>query len=128
MREPARALLALLLAGALAVGCSAGAASPSGDETPVRAMTMEPGETATVTVTTHCGYEWLELTVNGQLWRTDELGADGVGNVTETAWPHGQGVARLELDLVAADRLDVTAVGTGVTHTYTPTTATSGCE
>jgi len=66
--------------------------------------------------------------INGELWMTTDLGSDSAGNPTEPAWPQNQPAAELELALVEDDHLDVTAVGTDVTHTCAPAPTPSGCE
>jgi hypothetical protein len=115
----------VVLAVALAGGCGTDAPPAA---TPVRSLELGPGESATALISTHCGYEWLEVEINGAVWMTTELGADSAGNPTELAWPQNQPAAELELTLVADDHLDVTAVGTDVTHAYEPATGASGCE
>jgi hypothetical protein len=116
-------ILVLVLAG----GCGL-SASPQAAASSVRSLELRPGESATALVSTHCGYEWLEVEINGELWITTDLGSDSAGNPTEPAWPQHQPAAELDLTLVAEDHLDVTAVGTDVTHSYAPAPGPSGCE
>ena len=111
----------------LACGCGVGDSPPTPDGPLVRSMELQPGESATAAVSTHCGYEWLEVVINGETWTTTELGSDDAGNSTEPAWPHGQ-QAELVLNLVDDDELEVTAVGTEISHTYLPASRPSGCE
>lgn len=89
---------------------------------------LQPAESVTAVVSTHCGYEWLEVVINGETWSTSELGSDDAGNPTEPAWPQGQQQAELVLELVEEDELEVTAVGTDISHTYLPASRPSGCE
>jgi len=116
-------ILALTLAG----GCGL-TDSPQATASPVRSLELQPGESATALVSTHCGYEWLEVEINGELWMTTGLGSDSAGNPTEPAWPQHQPAAELDLTLVTEDHLDVTAVGTDVSHSYAPAPGPSGCE
>jgi len=116
-------ILALTLFG----GCGL-TETPQAAASPIRSLELQPGESATALVSTHCGYEWLEVEINGELWMTTELSSDSAGNPAEPAWPRGQPAAALELTLVAEDHLDVTAVGTEVTHSYAPASRSSGCE
>lgn|GEM_PF-1193100 len=112
----------------LLVGCQDDA-GPSADlGAPTRDLELAVSDTVTAVVATHCGYEWLEVVVNDQLWRTAELGADEGDATTEPEWPEGEAAAQLELHLVDADTLEVTAVGSDVTRVYEPTTEPSGCE
>jgi len=111
----------------LACGCGVDDSPPAADP-PVRSLELQPGESATALVSTHCGYEWLEVVINGETWMTTELSSDSAGNPAEPAWPRGQPAAELELTLVEEDQLDVTAVGTDVTHGYVPASRPSGCE
>lgn len=122
-----REALAVVVLATLVGGCQ-NAEPLTPDDAPARALELAPGESVAVVVATHCGYEWLELTVNDQLWRTAELDVDQVGNVTEPAWPQGVPSAELELHLVDEGTLEVTAAGSTVSHTYAPATGSSGCE
>jgi hypothetical protein len=108
----------------VAVSCSSG--SPTSGAV-ISRLDLEVGESTTLLVSTHCGYEWLELDVNGQTWTTSELGSDSAGNPTEAAWPKGQG-AELRLELIDATTLAVTAEGTAITHRYHPDPNPPGCD
>lgn len=102
---------------ALVAGCAQSTAS---------SVALDPGESATIALFTHCGYENLG-DINGLTWVTNELAADEAGNPIEDAWPNGFEETEFELFLVDETTLEVTAKGTGVTHTYQPDPNPPGC-
>ena len=77
---------------------------------------------------THCGYERLELLINGGFWATETLGADSAGNPTELSWPQGTQSVELRLELIDQNTLSVTAPGSDVFHTYSPIETEPWCE
>ena len=120
----------LVLVAALAMGCS-GTSDPEEDvpESVVTYdLTLAVGQAETRTVSTHCGYERLELEVNGGFWATETLGADSAGNPTELTWPQGTQSAELRLDLIDPTTLTVSAPGSDVSHDYHPIETDPWCE
>ena len=106
--------------------CGSGS-QPSPARTLASSIQLEPGESVTAYVSTHCGYEWLEVDVNDQRWMTQTLGSDSAGNPTEERWPTSE-ATDLQLTLVAESILEVTVPESGVSHQYTPGTDWPGCE
>ncbi len=90
------------------------------DNGPADSISMDVGEAVEVTVATHCGFETLEININGSSWSTDELEEDEAGNLVEPAWPVADDVVRLELELVDGETLLASVPGTEVVHTYRP--------
>jgi len=81
-------------------------------------------------VNTHCGVEWLLRPVNEMTWRAvdlDETDASGIDPVP-SAWGQANDDIDLELTLVDESTLEVTALGTDVTVTYTPDPDPPGCD
>jgi hypothetical protein len=123
------ALLALLTFVALAPACADSEDADSGsDESPTRALQIDVGSTVSAAVTTRCGFEWLEVEINGLFWSTDELKLDAAGNPVEPAWPTDTATTQLDLTLVDPGTLKATAPGSRVTHTYRPVADRPGCE
>jgi len=87
---------------------------------------LEAGESTTQYVSTHCGYEWLSVDVNGERWTTQTLGSDSAGNPTERAWPNGE-ATDMHLTLIDPSTLEVTIPGSGVSHLYSPGSNEPGC-
>jgi hypothetical protein len=120
------------LAALVAVSAILVAACASGDgyrrDPVVNSIELQPGDSTTAVISTHCGYEWLEVDINGQSWTTTELGTDSAGNPTELAWPQGVQGTELQLRLVDESTLEVTAPGTDVIHTYRPDPEPRGCD
>lgn len=102
------------------------AAGCADTQSPVNSIELQPGDTETVLVSTHCGYESLEIDINNLTWTTADLGTDEAGNPTEAAWPNDEAV-RLQLELIDATTLEVTVPGTGIIHTYHPDANPLGC-
>jgi hypothetical protein len=128
-RTSVRASIVVTLAATLVVVALIGGCSSNDDNRSVLSpIELRVGQSTTTRISTHCGYEWLEVELNGQLWTTTELGADSAGNPTELTWPQGQPETELELHLIDDDTLEVRAVGTDVTHTYRPGSNPPGCE
>ena len=90
-------------------------------------ITLEVGEQKTVTVSTHCGFETLEIDVNGQSWTTQAIPNDAVGNPVEPAWSRPGGEAEMELTLLDEQTLSASEVGSGVSHEYHPDPNPPGC-
>lgn len=115
----------------LVVGCTSQSLTSSlfrsADEAPAE-IELELGESITINVSVHCGYEKLEVVVNGEFWRTDGLSFDEAGNPTEPAWPQGSPSAELELTLIKPDVLRVTAPTSNVSHSYHPFVGEAWCE
>ena len=114
----------------LAAGCGTGS-DPEGHvpEALLAAdVTLDVGQSVTRMVSTHCGYERLELEINDSFWATSTLGSDSAGNSTEPAWPQGTQSAELRLELVDPSTLSVSAAGSGVSHDYHPIEAEPWCE
>lgn len=115
---------------ALIAGCSTdeyGAAVNKMDKV-MYTVSLEPGQKTTGLIATHCGYERLEVTINGLFWMTDSLGTDSAGNPTEPDWPQGTQSAELQLELLDSESLRVNAVISEVTHTYHPVKTEAWCE
>lgn len=118
----------LLLTLALIVGCSPQLVAPANKMDQVMySISLEPGQKITGLVATHCGYERLEVTINGRFWMTDSLGADSAGNPTEPDWPQGAQSAELQLELLDFETLKVKAVNSEITHTYRPFESEAWC-
>lgn len=80
-------------------------------------------------VGTHCGVEWLSVTINGQFWRAtnlDTTDATGIDPVP-TAWGHANQSLDLIVTLLDAANLEVTSPSTGVTVTYIPDPSFPAC-
>jgi hypothetical protein len=110
---------------ALVVG--AGCASQDAAPDIAYRLSLEPGQSTVEVISTHCGYERLEVLINGKFWMTDGLAADEAGNPTEPDWPQGQ-KAELELELLDRDMLRVKAVDSDVAHVYQPVETEPWCE
>lgn len=120
----------LVLVAALAVGCG-GTSDPEGAAPGTLVaydVSLAVGQSVTRNVSTHCGYERLELFVNGGFWATETLGADSAGNPTELSWPQGTQSAELRLELVDENTLSVSATGSDVFHEYRPVDTEPWCE
>jgi len=80
-------------------------------------------------VGTHCGVEWLPVSVNGQNWRATDLDrADAAGiDRVPSAWGRAGDSLDLVLTLLDESTLEVTVVGTGVSVTYAPGSDAPGC-
>ena len=115
-----------MFAGLFVASCSSDS-QPGEARTLTSAVQLEPGEETTEYVSSHCGYEWLLVEVNGARWVTKTLGSDSAGNPTETAWPNGQ-ATYLKMTLIDSSTLDVTVPGSGVSHSYSPGSDWPGCE
>lgn len=114
----------------IAAGCGAGSDLPEASPESLTAavIVLDVGQSVTREVSTHCGYERLELEINDSFWATETLGSDSAGNPTEPAWPQGTQSAELRLELVAQDTLSVTAPDSGVLHEYHPIETEPWCE
>ena len=124
-----RAPFSLFFALALISGCSAEYVAPVNKlDNVLFAVSLEPGEKMSGFIATHCGYERLEVTINGRFWMTDSLGADSAGNPTEPDWPQGTQSAELQLGLLDSETLRVRAVSSEVTHMYHPFVTEAWCE
>jgi hypothetical protein len=77
---------------------------------------LEPGETKTVVLSTHCGYRTLG-DINGGAWTTNELRAPFR---QEPSWRNGHEWATFELTLVDNGTLSVTMPGSDVSLSYEP--------
>jgi hypothetical protein len=92
---------------------------------------IEVGETRIAyDVNTHCGVEWLLRPVNDMTWRAvdlDRTDASGI-DLVPSAWGQANDDIDLEMRLVDESTLEVTAVGTDVTVTYTPDPDPPGCD
>lgn len=119
-----------VLAVSLAVGCSGTSDPEDGAQTTLVAydVSLAVGQSETRTVSTHCGYERLELLINGGFWATETLGADSAGNPTELSWPQGTQSVELRLELIDQNTLSVTAPGSDVFHNYSPIETEPWCE
>jgi hypothetical protein len=114
---------------ALIAGCSAEYVAPANKlDNVLFTVSLEPGQKTTGFIATHCGYERLEVTINGRFWMTDSLGADSAGNPTEPDWPQGTQSAELQLELLDSESLRVRAVSSEVTHLYHPVETEAWCE
>jgi hypothetical protein len=124
MRPPFSFFFAL----ALIAGCSTEDVAPA-NKLPVvmHKVRLEPGQKTTGFISTHCGYERLEVTINGRFWMTDSLGTDSAGNPTEPDWPQGTQSAELQLELLDSESLSVRAVSSEVTHIYHPVETEGWC-
>ena len=120
LTRPALAASTLIIQAGLSVGCT--------NNDPVDQITLETGESQTVTVATHCGYETLEIDINGSAWSTEDLDADPAGYLAEPAWPKTGDSTEMELNLVDQETLEATVPGSGVTHTYHPDASPVGCD
>lgn len=109
-------------------GCSAGGDSQDASSAVAYSVNLEPGQSTTEVISTHCGYERLEVSINGQFWMTDGLGTDSAGNPTEPDWPQGTQTAELELELLNLETLRVNAVDSEVAHIYRPIDTDPWCE
>lgn len=78
---------------------------------PVTMLELELGESVVVTVSTHSGFDRLELDLNSRFWRATDFPVDSAGNPREPSWPQGVQSAELELPLVEPTLLRVTALG-----------------
>ena len=124
-----RAPFSLFFALALISGCSAEYVAPVNKlDNVMYTVSLEPGQKETRFISTHCGYERLEVTINGRFWKTDSLGADSAGNPTEPDWPQGTQSAELQLELLDSETLRVRAVSSEVTHMYHPVVTEAWCE
>jgi len=125
MRPPFSFFFAL----ALIAGCSTEYVAPA-NKLPVvmHTVRLELGQKTTGFIATHCGYERLEVTINGRFWMTDSLGADSAGNPTEPDWPQGRQTAEMQLELLDSETLRVRAVSSEVTHLYHPVVTEAWCE
>ena len=124
-----RAPFSLFFALALISGCSAEYVAPVNKlDNVLFTVSLEPGEKMSGFIATHCGYERLEVTINGRFWMTDSLGADSAGNPTEPDWPQGTQSAELQLGLLDSETLRVRAVSSEVTHLYHPVVTEAWCE
>ena len=124
-----RAPFSLFFALALISGCSAEYVAPVNKlDNVMYTVSLEPGQKETMFISTHCGYERLEVTINGRFWKTDSLGADSAGNSTEPDWPQGTQSAELQLELLDSETLRVRAVSSEVTHLYHPVVTEAWCE
>jgi hypothetical protein len=120
----------LALVAALAVGCTGTSDPDAGvpESIAARDLTLAVGQSETAIVSTHCGYERLELEINGAFWATETLGADSAGNPTEPSWPQGTQSAELRLELIDPTTLSVRALGSDVSHEYHPVETEPWCE
>ena len=124
-----RAPFSLFFALALISGCSAEYVAPVNKlDNVMYTVSLEPGQKETRFISTHCGYERLEVTINGRFWKTDSLGTDSAGNPTEPDWPQGTQSAELQLELLDSETLRVRAVSSEVTHMYHPVVTEAWCE
>lgn len=98
----------------------------SGQDVPVNAINLEVGESRTATISTHCGYEWLEVDINGQTWRSLDLPLSN-GNRVEPTWPNGFEQAEFVFTLEEADVLEVRAASSDVAYSYNPVAEHPGC-
>jgi hypothetical protein len=80
-------------------------------------------------VGTHCGVEWLGVSINGQVWRAIDLDRTGAGGVDPVPRAWGEANDNIDLRVTLRDEstLQATAVGTDVTVTYTPDPDFPGC-
>lgn len=90
-------------------------------------VNLDVGDPKTVTISSHCGFETLEIDINGQTWTTKGIPDDDVGNAVEPAWSRGGGEVQMELTLIDEVTLLATEVGSGVAHTYEPDPSPGGC-
>lgn len=126
MRRPP---FSFFFAMALIAGCSTEYVAPANKmDNVIYEVSLEPGQKTTWVVSTHCGYERLEATINGRIWMTDSLGTDSAGNPTEPDWPNGTQSAELQLELLDSETLRVKAVSSEVTHTYHPVETEAWCQ
>ena len=124
-RPPSSFFLALVLL----AGCSTESAVPVNPmDNVMYTVSLEPGQKTTAFIATHCGYERLEVTINGRFWMTDGLGTDSAGNPTEPDWPYGTQQAEMQLELLDSETLKVKAVNSEITHTYHPVETEAWCE
>jgi len=91
------------------------------------AVTLSVGESIEITIPTHCGYEWLEVEINGGTWRTDGLPLTDTGVPREPTWPNGEASVEFVIMLIRDDALDVRAIGSIVTHRYVLDKNPPGC-
>jgi hypothetical protein len=78
---------------------------------------LEPGETKTVVLSTHCGYSTLLADINGGAWTINELRGPFH---QEPSWLNGHEWATFELTLVDNGTLSVTMPGSDVSLSYEP--------
>lgn len=88
---------------------------------------LKVGDRKTVTITSHCGFETLEIDINGQVWTTRGIPDNDVGNAVEPAWSRSGGEVEMELTLLDERTLSATEVGSGVSHKYSPDPNPPGC-
>ena len=113
----------------LIAGCSTEYVAPANKmDNVIYEVSLEPGQKTTGLVSTHCGYERLEVAINGRFWMTDSLGVDSAGNPTEPDWPNGTQSAELQLELLDSESLSVRAVSSKVSHMYHPFVIEAWCE
>ena len=103
----------------LLTGCSPQAS-------PVNAFDLQIGESVTETISTHCGYEWLEVDINGQTWRSVDIPRTN-GNRIEPTWPNGFQQVEFEFILQEPGVLEVRATSSDISYSYAPVTEHPGC-
>ncbi len=110
----------------LLVGAAIFLASCSGLDQPVNQINIDVGESRTATISTHCGYEWLEVDINEQTWRTTDLPLVNENRI-EPDWPNGFEQTEFVFVLREPDVLEVRATSSDIAHSYSPATDAPGC-
>ncbi len=91
------------------------------------AVRLDVGKATEVTVSTHCGYQWLEIDINGRTWTTNKLPLTETGLPQEPTWPNGDEQGEFVLTLIEDELLDVRAMDSEVSYLYVPDSNPPGC-
>lgn len=118
-----RALLLCLLTALSVSSCGSSTDRPR----PTFSATLAEGETLTIWIDGHCGYEWLSTRINGERWRGEDLVPNSAGNLRPVGLAGGD-PAQFELRLLDDTTLLVRAVESDVTHVYRPDPDPRLCE
>lgn len=103
------------------ISCSSD--GPGANEDTVHQFELEPGQSKTAAIITHCGHKTLQVDINGQVWTTEDLPR---AIPREPTWPDGER-ATLHFTLLDHQTLSVTAKGSEVSLTYHPDPDPPGC-
>ncbi len=81
-------------------------------------------------INTHCGVDWLLVSINGQFWRATDLDRTDAGGIDRvpSAWGQADEPLDLIVTLLDATTLQATDLEMDVTVTYTPDPEFPGCE